>query len=477
MALSSFRRHIHWRVLFFSFACVLAFLFTPLMVGFVNYGSKVVGDAGPVDRPAYTGQMPTPTYDPAKRIAVIMASLSGPEITDVLPTFEILARSRAFNVYIVAPERTVLHFINSGADGDTGLDFVPHFSYAGYAAAIGKNPDLIAIPYLGHTSVGDPAVLDWVRAHAGPATTLLGICIGSSTLANTGLLDGHTATTNIGWLDRTALEHPKVQVIRGVRYVDDGPVITSTSLASGVDATLHTVSRLVGRSVAENVARQLGYTHTAYLDDPTFHAPMQSAFPVPLVEDQMFELHREQLGVLLTDGVSEMALAALLDPYTASFAAKPRLFAPQRAPIVSRDGLVLLPRYDFSTVPVLDRVVMPGGDATAARQQAIAAWERLRPERPVQDIHRTVGQGKSAYEATLQDLARSHNGMIALPIANALFVPTDSLGLTDARWPIEPIGAHLALGFLGVGLVFALRFALRRVPRRRRAPVPAMKGV
>jgi AraC family transcriptional regulator, transcriptional activator FtrA len=473
MSLSSSLRHIRWRVLFFSFACVLAFLLAPLIVGFANYGSKLSGDAAPVDRPAYTSQLPSPTYDPAKRIAVIMASLSGPEITDVLPTFEILARSGTFNVYIVAPERTVLHFINSGADGDTGLDFVPHFSYAGYATAIGKNPDLIAIPYLGHTSVSDPAVLDWVRAHAGPTTTLLGICVGSSILANTGLLDGHKATTNTYWLDRTALEHPQVQVIRGVRYVDDGPAITSTNLASGVDATLHTVSRLVGRSVAEDVAHQLGYSHTAYLDDPTFHAPTQSAFPVPLVEDQMFEWHREQLGVLLADGVSEMALAALLDPYTASFAAQPRLFAAQRTPIVSRDGLVLLPRYDFSTVPALDRVVVPGGDATAARQQAIAAWEWLHPNRPVQDIHRAVGQGESAYEATLRDLARSHNGMIALPIANALFVPTDSLRLTDARWPIEPIGAHLALGLLGVGLVFALR----RVPLRRRAPVPAMKGV
>src|SRR5262249_35794774 len=83
MSLSSSLRHIRWRALFFSFACVLAFVFVPLIVGFVNYGSKVKGDAAVVDRAAYTGQLPTPTYDPAKRIAVIMASLSGPEITDV----------------------------------------------------------------------------------------------------------------------------------------------------------------------------------------------------------------------------------------------------------------------------------------------------------------------------------------------------------------------------------------------------------
>src|SRR5215510_13912346 len=108
-----------------------------------------------------------------------------------------------------------------------------------------------------------------------------------------------------------------------------------------------------------------------------------------------------------------MALAGLLDPYTSSLVAEARLLAPVRAPIRSRGGLVLLPRDDFSTVPALDRVVVPAGDATAARQQAVAAWEGLHPDRPVQEIHRDVGHGQSAYEATLQDLGRRRNGMVA----------------------------------------------------------------
>jgi putative intracellular protease/amidase len=294
---------------------------------------------------------------------------------------------------------------------------------------------------------------------------LLGICVGSSILADTGLLDGHQATTNSYWFDRSSLAHPQVHWVHGVRYVDDAAVITSTNLASGVDATLHTVSRLVSRSVADDVARQLGYTHTTYLDAPRFHAPPATAFPpLPLAENDMFEWPQERLGVLLSDGVSEFALAALLDPYTASLAAKPQLFALSRAPIVSRDGLVFLPRYDFSTVPTLDRVVVPGGDPTTARQQAIAAWNQLRPDRLVQEIHRDVGPGESAYEASLQDLGRHHNGMIVVPVADSLNVPTNSLQLTDAAWPIEPIGAHLLLGLLGVGLVLLIS----RVPLRRR---------
>jgi hypothetical protein len=133
---------------------------------------------------------------------------------------------------------------------------------------------------------------------------------------------------------------------------------------------------------------------------------------------------------------------------------------------VSRDGLVLLPRYDFATVPALDRVVVPGGDPTTARQQAIAAWEQLRPDRPVQDVYRDVGPGGSAYEATLRVLARHHNGMIVVPIANGLNVPTDTLRLADAAWPIQPIGTHPGLGPLGVALVLLIS----RVPLRRRTP-------
>jgi AraC family transcriptional activator FtrA len=467
MSLPSFLRHVPWRGLLRALACALAFLLVPLVVGAANYGSKMSGAAPPIDRPAYTGQLPAPTYDPTRRIAVVLSSTYGAEITDALPTFEILARSGAFNVYVVAPERTVLPFVNSHLT-DSGLDFVPHFSYAEYEATIGKDPDLIAIPYFPHYSpTRDAAVLDWIRAHAGPRTTLLGICAGTETLADTGLLDGHRATTNTGWFARLVPGHPQVSWIRNVRYVDDGPVITSTNLAAGIDAALHAVARLVGRPVAEDVARQLGYTHTGYLDDPSFQYPATPI--VPVIEDGMFEWSQERLGVLLSDGVSEFALAGLLDPYTSSLAATAEVFAPQRAPIVSRDGLALLPRYDFRTVPALDRVVVPAGDATAARQEAGAAWERVRPDRPAEDIHRNVGHGESGYDATLQDLARYHNGMVAAAMAPILFDPTDQLALTGAAWPIEPIAAHLLLGLLGVGAVVLLG----RIRPRRRAPVPS----
>jgi AraC family transcriptional regulator, transcriptional activator FtrA len=464
-SVASFLRQVPWRRLAFLLIYVLAFLLVPFIVGSVNFGIKMAGSAPSSKNSAYTGPIPAPIYDPTKKIAVVVASNYGAEITDALPTFEILARSKAFNVYIVAPERKVLPFITSNSNTGSGLDFIPHFSYADYAREIGKKPDLIAIPYLpGYTLPRDAAVVNWIRANTGPQTIIDGICIGTATLADTGLLNGHKATTNTNVFNQLQAHFPKVRWMRNVRYVDDGNIITSTNLASGIDATLHVVARLVGRSVAEDVARQIGYTHTNYLDNPSFQSP---ALPIgPLFANAAFSWHQDQLGVLLYDGVSEMDLAGLLDPYMSSLVAKASVFAPKQGPITSRDGLILLPRYDFQTVPSLDRVVVPGGEMNSSQQQAIAAWNRLHPDRQAEAIHRNVGQGETAYDATLQDLAHHYNARVASAIAAVLFFPAETTS-PDASFPIESLGAPLLLGLLGIGLVFALS----RLLSRRHTPV------
>jgi transcriptional regulator GlxA family with amidase domain len=308
------------------------------------------------------------------------------------------------------------------------------------------------------------AVVNWIRANTGPHTIIDGICFGTMTLADTGLLNGHKATTNTVIFNQLQTGFPTVRWMRNVRYVDDGNIITSTNLASGIDATLHVVSRLVGRSVADDVARQIGYTHTNYLDNPRFQYP---ALPIgPLLENAAFSWHQDQVGVLLYDGVSEMDLAGLLDPYTSSLVAKASVFATKRAPITARDGLILLPRYDLQTVPALDRVVLPGGEPNSSQQQAVTAWNSLHPGRQAEAIQRTVGQGETAYDATIQDMARRYNGTVASATADILFVPDAKLP-ADARLPIEPLAMPLLLGLLGIGLVFAIS----RIRFRRHTPV------
>src|SRR5438045_8499064 len=98
----------------------------------------------------------------------------------------------------------------------------------------------------------------------------------------------------------------------------------------------------------------------------------------------------------------------------------------------------------------------------SAQQQAVAAWNRRHPDRQAEAIHRNVGQGETAYDATLQDLAHHYNGRVASAIATVLFFPAETTS-PDASFSIESLATPLLLGLLGVGLVFALsRIRFRR---------------
>ena len=123
---------IHWRKLLVASAYLIAVIVVPLSVEALNYYNKAALPGQSLEVPAYTGVLPAPPVpDPTKKIAVVLSSAYGSEITDTLPPFEILARSGAFNVYSVAPQRAVLPLGPGPVIGATSLDFVPHFSFQG----------------------------------------------------------------------------------------------------------------------------------------------------------------------------------------------------------------------------------------------------------------------------------------------------------------------------------------------------------
>jgi transcriptional regulator GlxA family with amidase domain len=463
--------HVPWRGLLLVSAYGFAVVFVPSVVGFTNLSHKYFGPGEPIDSPTYSAALPTPpTLDPNKKIAVVLSGASGSEIGDTLEAYEILARSGVFNVYSVAPERTVLPLV-PGAAGPQGypssLDFVPHLSFAEYEAQIGAPPDLIAIPYLANYDMQrDAAVVDWIRGHFGSQTVILGICSGNMTLADTGLVAGRTATSNTGTFEYVESHSSTTTYLRNVRYVDDGNIVTSSNLTAGIDATLHVVDRFAGRARALDVARQIGYTQTAALDDPAFQPPTFSDFLMPTLLNAALDGPKQRLGVLLYDGVTELGLSGLVDPYTASGTARTFVMAPERRIVISRDGFQFLPRYDFSTVPPLDRVLLPAGENSSAKQQASAAWSATHSGQSALDIYPNVGIGETAYDASLQDLARVHNGILARAVADGLFFTTGPSDFSGAGWPVQPLLTAVALSLLGAATVFAITHPRLRRPAR-----------
>lgn len=140
-----------------------------------------------------------------------------------------------------------------------GMTLVPDYTYADV-----PTPDVIAVPATDRDKL-TPATFDWLRsAHKHTAVTM-SVCNGSFVLAASGLLDGKTATCHHSSYTTLSKTYPKVTVIRGVRYTEDGRIATSGGLTSGMDLAMRVVERYYGRDTAHLTAQNLEYQSTGWM--------------------------------------------------------------------------------------------------------------------------------------------------------------------------------------------------------------------
>ena len=103
------------------------------------------------------------------------------------------------------------------------------------------------------------ATEQWIAKKVAETPNTLSVCNGAFWLAQAGLLDGKTATTTAGNLDRLASAYPKVHVAYDQRVTDNGSIMTSGGLSAGMDGALQLVGKLEGHDVAESVAVGIEY--------------------------------------------------------------------------------------------------------------------------------------------------------------------------------------------------------------------------
>ena len=140
-----------------------------------------------------------------------------------------------------------------------GMTLVPDYTYVDSPVA-----DVLVVPAMDTKNL-TPPTFDWLRSvHKGSAVTM-SVCDGAFVLAAAGLLDGKKATAHHGNYGMLRAMYPKVTVIRGVRYVEDGNIATSGGLSSGVDLAMRVVERYFGRDVAQQTALRLEYQGTGWM--------------------------------------------------------------------------------------------------------------------------------------------------------------------------------------------------------------------
>jgi transcriptional regulator GlxA family with amidase domain len=396
--------------------------------------------------PASRGVVPSdaepPTHDPDKPTAVVVVGNRGANIADTLVPYEVLATTRAYNVYVVAAARRPVPLLG-------GVDVVPDLTFAELDQRLGgQPPDVTVVPEMPRDDTADAAVTGWLRDTASDGL-LLGVCTGARLLAEAGLLDGRPATSH--WYRIRGLEkrHPEVLWRRGIRYLDDGDRITTGGLLSSVDGTLRVIERMIDTETAARAAEAVGWRYYR----PGAAAGLQPS--VLTASDRALHLLNigfrspvTEIGVLLTDGVGELELAAALGPYAEVKAARTVPVSLDGQAVRSRNGLTLLPRASLDNVRA-DRLLLPAG-ATAPET-----------DRPVTSL----GDGQGfAFDATLRDIGSTMDVATARWTAKILEYRDNEVRLSGPARPWRLLGVVLLLGLVGAGAVIGV---VRLVPRFR----------
>lgn len=105
-------------------------------------------------------------------------------------------------------------------------------------------------------------LLDWLRQQHRTGTILGGVCVGSILMAESGLLDGRSATTHWTSAKSFAACYPAIRLEADKPIVDDGDLITTAGLMAWSELGLRLVDRLLGPSIAASTARFLVIEHS-----------------------------------------------------------------------------------------------------------------------------------------------------------------------------------------------------------------------
>jgi len=120
--------------------------------------------------------------------------------------------------------------------------------------------DLVLVPGWRTSSAAgrlSSASLRRLTEHHAGGGTVASVCSGADALGRAGLLDGRRFTTHHELQDEMARRYPAATVVKDVLFVEDGRIVTSAGIASGIDLALHLIAERHGPGVAARVARSM----------------------------------------------------------------------------------------------------------------------------------------------------------------------------------------------------------------------------
>ncbi|MFD7522237.1 DJ-1/PfpI family protein [Paenibacillus chitinolyticus] len=423
-------------------------------VNTMNAGMSVYDKAAPS-----LTDVKVPKYDANKPTVAVLLANEVTEVFDFLVPYEMFAMTEAYNVYGVAPDREIKSLTG-------GLDVVPHYSFDEMDVMLGKSPDIIVIPFMPILDEKKYApVREWIRKHSGAKTTLISICNGAENLADTGLLNGKSAATHWGDINRLIKKYPEIQWVKDRRYVPQGNLVSSAGLTSGIDAVLYVISQQLGEAAAKKVAGEMNYPSYDYVTNPQMKPFVAGLSDITYVLNNAFQWNKVKAGVLLYNGADELDLSAAFDTYAASGTTTTLTVSSANEPIVTKHGLNLVARYQIKDVPKLSKMIVVGADAESTAAEDLNQWKSSGNSAKLLFLHRDAAD-RFAMDPAFEDLAGQEDIQTAKFAAKRLeYRATDHLKLEGSSFSFEAFGVPVLLGVLSLPIAF---FIDRRFIRRKK---------
>lgn len=166
-----------------------------------------------------------------------------------------------------------------------------------------------------------------------------------------------------------------------------------------------------------------------------------------------FQWNKEKAGVLLYDGVEEMALASVFDIYSSSGTTRVHSISSSVEPIVTKHGLNLIARHPIADTPELDKLIVPGLQAKSLAAEEIHNWNETGNTKDVQFVHNDF-LDRFLFEVQLEDLAKQEDLLTAKHAVKRLEYRADEIQLAGKAVPLETYSHLFLAGLLAVLAAF-----------------------
>ena len=188
------------------------------------------------------------------------------ESLDVYGPVEMFGNCASIEIRMLAESREPVASSQGPKTGiDHRLDACPDLDWLLVPGGIGTRRE-----------VNNAALISWIRDRVPKLELVLSVCTGAALLAQAGVLNGHSATTNKRAFSWVASLGPQVNWVHQARWVEDGRFFSSSGVSAGMDMAVAVIKRFWGDAESTRISRWAEYEPR---EDPSYD-PFAALYPL-----------------------------------------------------------------------------------------------------------------------------------------------------------------------------------------------------